>query len=221
MKENVHKKSYETLSQWVYRRKIIAFFSHWLFQGILYADKTEKAFRIFIDACLILFFFLVLSNFISYQISIIFSLIIGHTLNAIFNGQMLSVIHGSSQPRNLQDLTGYAILLKKRISKEKSIHAAAIYGSFCRGETTESSDLDIRIIRKRGMINGLRSCSFVLIERSRALFNKFPLDIYVLDNTKHLKMKIREDETPVVLYDSEGVLKNLYKKVNYLENSLQ
>ena len=42
------------------------------------------------------------------------------------------------------------------------------------------------------------------------------MDIYVLDNTKHLKTKIREDEIPVVLYDSEGILKKLYSKVNYL-----
>src|SRR5512139_548805 len=179
MKEDATAKSYVPLSEKIYRWKVLAFFSHWLFQGILYADKTEKAFRILIDACLIIIFFLVLINFVSYPISFIISLILAHTINAIFNGQLLSVSHGVLKSRNLQDLTDYALLLKKRISDEKSIHAAAIFGSFCRGETSETSDLDVRMVRRRGVINGLRSCSFCLSERTRALFHKFPLDIYV------------------------------------------
>ena len=219
MKEDI--KNNISISKFVYQNKILAFFTHWLFQGILYADKTEKTFRILIDIVLTIIFFLVFINFINYQISIVLSWFISHTLNAIINGQIFVVIRNYKTKRNKQDFTDYAKLLKKRILEEKSINAAAIYGSYCRGEVSESSDLDVRIIRKHGFINGLRSCFFGLTERTRALLKKFPIDLYILDGTKHLTSKIREDEKPIVLYDSEGILKKLYGKIYYLDNGFQ
>ena len=212
MKENTR-----TRDNWfhlIYRKKIVAFFVHWIFQGILYADKTEKVFKIFIDVCLTLFFFFVFINFIDNSMSIILAFIIAHTFNATLNGQMFVVARHFGESRNFQDLTNYIEGLKERISNERSIQAAAIYGSFSRGEAKESSDLDVRIIRRRGIVNGLRACSFGLFERSRALFNKFPLDLYVVDTTKHLS-KLRDDEIPIVLYDPELIFEKLDKEVTY------
>jgi predicted nucleotidyltransferase len=90
--------------------------------------------------------------------------------------------------------------LKYRAERETSIQLIAIYGSMSRKELSESSDLDVRILRKKGFLNGLKACLFGSFERTRSLFNKFPLDLYVIDSKDHLS-KTREDETAIVIYD--------------------
>jgi hypothetical protein len=43
------------------------------------------------------------------------------------------------------------------------------------------------------------------MERSKALFNRFPLDMYIIDSTKHL-IKMRNDENPSALYNPNNIL---------------
>jgi hypothetical protein len=87
--------------------------------------------------------------------------------------------------------------LAARIGREPAITAAIACGSVVRGEWHEAADLDLRLLRAPGTLNGLRSCWFLLAERTRALFACFPLDAYVLDHEASLS-KLREDE---VKYD--------------------
>ena len=72
---------------------------------------------------LTLIFFFLLKVFIIYQISIVISWIIAHTINAVINGQLFVVIRNYGISRNLKDFTDYAMLLKNRILNEKSIFA--------------------------------------------------------------------------------------------------
>jgi L-malate glycosyltransferase len=208
--------SHDFWIHFIYSNKILALFIHWVFQGILYADRTEKIFRIFIDIIFTLFFYFILSFIINTLISIIVAFIIAHTINSIFNGQMFVVARHFGRSRNPHYRTNYIKRFKKRISKEKSIQAAAIYGSFSRGEAKFDSDIDVRIIRKSGVINGIRACSFGLSERSRALFDEFPLDLYVIDGSEHL-LKLRIDEVPLVLHDPIRMLEKIYGEVDYLD----
>lgn len=202
----------------IYSKRIFALFVHWFFQGILYADKTERAFRFSIDASLTLIFFSIFSTFMRSSVGMILAFIIAHTLNSFLNGQIFVVERHFSTSRNSQNVATYIEGFKKRIIKEQSIQAAAIYGSYSRGEAKENSDVDVRIIRRCGVINGLRACSFGLLERTRALLNKIPLDLYVVDSTKHL-LKLRKDEVPIVLYDPSGVLNISAKKAGSLESN--
>lgn len=190
----------------IFKFKIIVIFTNWMFQGLLYADRTERAFKIILDTALTiaLYFTIPIPNVIS---RIFLAFLMSHTLNWIFNGQLFALAKNFGIVHNdPQRIIDYANAIKIRASRERSIDCVAVYGSLSREEIKTTSDLDVRIIRKSGFINGFRACMFGLMERSRALFNRFPLDMFIVDGTDHL-LKMRADEAPQILYDSNGILK--------------
>lgn len=191
-------------------KKSVIIGSHWLFQGLLKMDRTERIFKILIDISLFVALSVIMMKSMGFYMSIFLAVFVAHSLNWIFNGQIFVSLKNLSLTENeLEDFIIYSKNLKKRISNEESIIAAAIFGSLSRDELKSSSDLDVRIIRKPGFVNGFRGCVFVLLERSRAFFSKFPLDIIVLDNLESLK-KLRKDEPPVVIHDPNKVFEEMH-----------
>jgi predicted nucleotidyltransferase len=190
----------------IFNFKAVVILTNWVFQGLLYADRTERAFKIILDITLtvVLFFAIPLPNAI---IRLEIAFLISHTFYWIFNGQLFAlaknfgVVH--NEPQRIID---YANEIKERATKEKSIACVAVYGSLSREEIKSTSDLDVRIIRKTGFINGFNACMFGFRERNMALFNKFPLDLFVVDSPKHL-LNMRSDEIPQLLYDPNNILK--------------
>lgn len=172
---------------------------NWFFQSILYMDRTERAYKLFLELIFALLTFVIISPLTPLWLAIVISLVNGHSLNWLLNGHLFGLLktfeYGEIDP---QKLNGYISGFKKRLSEEKSIDEALCYGSLARGEMNNHSDLDVRVIRKKGFVNGIRSCNFVFFERSRALFLKFPLDIYVLDDSSGLSL-LRDDEVPIRL----------------------
>ena len=173
-------------------------FSSWLFQGILYMDKTEKAFKFFFDMLLFIILALFLNLYLNSFPALCIALLLSHTFNWIFNGQIFVLMKNLKLIRtDIKDFNQYITNLKKKAENEKSIYIISLIGSLSRDELKETSDLDIRIIRKKGFINGIGACMFTMTERSKAFFNKFPLDIYVGDNLKFLK---KVDEQSIIIF---------------------
>ena len=183
---------------------------NWIFQSILYMDRTERIFKL---VCDILFFSLVLfivSPITDLSVALIVAFAIGHTINWISNGHIFSLLKTFGCIDTSEEQFETFIQQLSRLAKqETSILAVACYGSISRGTLKKTSDLDVRLIRKSGFINGVRSCIFMLLLRSRAFLAAFPLDGYVLDDTRGL-MKMRSDEKPVIVHDPSSVLKNWY-----------
>lgn len=182
----------------IFRYKIVIILTNWLFQGLLYADKTERIFKLSFDFILTSILYCFIFYSVNY-VNLLISFLISHTFNWIFNGQLFALAKNFNIVHNdPQRIIDYAYELKRRASKEESVNCVILYGSLVREEIKSTSDLDIRIIRKRGIFNGFKACIFGLKERSRALFHRFPLDLYIIDNAKHL-LKMRHDEKPVIL----------------------
>jgi L-malate glycosyltransferase len=179
---------------------------NWTFQSLLYMDKTEKAFKLLLDLILLIIFYIPLNGFLSPILSLIISFIMAHTINWIFNGHVFALLKTfgiiKTEPEKFTD---YINNLKIRSSKEDSILLVAMFGSISRNELKETSDLDIRIIRKKGFINGIKTGLFVMLERSKSFFKRFPLDIYVLDDIRGLK---KFDENPNIIYVNENRLES-------------
>lgn len=170
---------------------------NWAFQSILYMDKTERNFKIVLDLIFFSGFFMIIKNYFPFPETILFSFITGHSCNWLFNGHLFGLLktfeYGSIDPENF---LAYVQDFKVRCSRQNSISEIWGFGSLARDELTNHSDFDVRIIRKKGMMNGIKSCFFVLFERTRALLSGFPLDIYLLDDSKKIgKMA----ETPIHL----------------------
>lgn len=188
----------------IFKFKIIVIFTNWLFQGILYSDKTEKMFKLCLDVIFTFIFFRLVFDPSNY-INLLLAFLMSHTFNWVFNGQLFALAKNFGIVYNdPEKIIDYAYSVRDRASVEGSISCIIIYGSLVREEIKSTSDLDLRIIRKKGFLNGLRACIFGFKERSRALFYRFPLDMYIVDSSKHL-LKLRQDENPVVLYDPDRI----------------
>lgn len=169
---------------------------HWVFQGMLYMDRTERLFKIVLDA-IIIAAFVVTFGFASQ--TLIIGFLIGHTLNFVFNGQINVVLKSFGISRVKKDgLLGFLDEFARRVDGEPSIFYAAAFGSVSREQLADSSDIDIRVIRAPGLLAALRSCVFVMVERTRAMLTGVPLDIFVLDNERGLA-KLRADEPPLTI----------------------
>jgi hypothetical protein len=173
---------------------------HWVFQGMLIMDKTEKVFKILIDIFLTLVLSQLFIKSLERWIALLLGLLIAHTINFIFNAHYWTVLkHYGYINLTYEAFERYIQEITHRIEKEPSITYGAIYGSLAREEGWRpSTDLDLRLIRRRGLVNGIRACSFTMRERSLALFRKFPIDLYLLDSSKPL-VKMRCDENPIII----------------------
>lgn len=191
----------------LFKFKLFIIISNWIFQGMLYADKTERAFRLLLDGLMTLILYAFFINLIQGAYTVLtFSFFVAHTVNWIFNGQLFVLgRYVGVKPKKQDHFDKYINKLKYRAEREKSIKLVAVYGSMSRNDLSESSDLDVRILRKRGFLNGLNACLFGFSERTIALFSRFPLDMYVIDSPNHL-LKMRSDEVPEILYDPHNIL---------------
>ena len=87
-----------------------------------------------------------------------------------------------------------------------SISAIVAFGSLSRGEFTETSDIDMQIVRTPGIFNWVKANAFGFYLRSVAFLRKIPLDLYVLDGVNQIGRHISPHEPPIVVYDPTNAL---------------
>jgi thymidylate kinase/predicted nucleotidyltransferase len=200
-------------SPWMQRlvhRKEGALAVHWLFQGLLYMDPTERRIKLGIDLLLSLLFGSLLKRRLRIVPAFGLGLIAAHTLNFIFNGQIFGVLkHFGGVRHTWDEFNGEVERMRRKAAEEPDIVYAAAFGSLARSEWSPTSDLDVRLVRAPGLRSALRVGWFAIRERARANFIRFPLDLYVLDRYESLE-RMSEKE-PVYLAGSEnGTVQDRY-----------
>jgi predicted nucleotidyltransferase len=199
VEKSVYAKVQSPLLKWLLGNKPGVLMSHWLFQGMLYMDKTERIFKLGLDFFLLLLFYPLLRRRLPIRTSLVTGAIAAHTLNFFFNGHLWGALkHFGGITRTAQEFDAEVERLRRRVQDEPSIVFAAAYGSLARDEWTPTSDLDVRLVRAPGLRNGWRASLFTMQERSRALIKGFPLDIFVFDGEASLS-KLAERQSPVIL----------------------
>jgi L-malate glycosyltransferase len=181
--------------------------SSWFFQGILYMDATERLFKIIFDLSLIMLI-LVTMDISSYH-NVLIAIILGHSLDWIINGQIFVLLKNLQLTETkIETFSSYLSQLAEEVKSQKCIAAVAAFGSLSRGQIKNSSDLDIRVIRKKGFINAINTYKFIVILRFFAFYNQFPLDVYMLDDIRTISSHINK-ESPVIIYDPNKILNNI------------
>ena len=190
------------------RSPLVAVVMHWTFQSLFYMDPTERWFKITLDLVLTLLGGIVLRVWLHWQVAWLIAFVVAHTLNFLFNGQLWGVLkHYGMVSHTYEEFYRYVQGLGERIEREPSVRYAVVYGSLSRRQWSPSSDLDARIVRHPGIVNGVRACWFLLRERSYALIARFPLDVYVLDSESALG-KLCPDEHAIRLDGSTSAFAN-------------
>lgn len=178
----------------------VLIFSNWLFQGIFYMDRFEKTIRVLLEFIWVALLSLMLFQFLGILTSILFSIIIVHTIDWILNCQFFALfkkfgwVHTSFEKFNF-----FNSALEKLGSRNKGIESILLCGSISRGSQTNESDLDVRVIRRGGLINGIRAYAFCVWARFMAFIKAFPLDLYLFDEIESLK-KVRSTERLITLW---------------------
>jgi thymidylate kinase len=187
------------------RSMLVAVMLHWTFQSMFFMDRTERWFKIGMDALLTLAGTLVLQFVIPWPAAFLLAFLTAHTINFFFNGQLFALLKNYGYVEHTYlEFRDYAQGLASRAMAEPSIQYVALYGSLSRDAWTATSDLDGRILRRPGWINGVRSCWFLMGERTRAMNAGFPLDMYVIDRETTITDRLREDEKLVRLEPGSG-----------------
>jgi thymidylate kinase len=183
-----------------YSRAAVILSSSWLFQGMLYAGRTEIAFRLSTELGLLLLLAAGLALWIPLPLALAVGWAIAHSANWVFNGQPFVALRSTGQVRtDPQRFDRYLASFEVRARRTACLRFAAVYGSGWREGFSDHSDLDIKIVRKEGLWNGLKAMMFLMAERTRSTLSGFPLDIYVLDSTGHLRELEGDSEGVVIL----------------------
>jgi thymidylate kinase/predicted nucleotidyltransferase len=194
------------------KNKYIVLVSNWTFRGVLIRTWSERLFFLVVDLIFAFPIFILLSFQLGQVTSAMLSLAIAHTFNWAFNGNLWAFLTQSFLKRTgrtyyiARNIEYLEKLEKKVMDAFGSIETVAVFGSLSRDEFSETSDIDIKIIRKPGMLNCVKANIFALYLRSTAFVKKIPLDLFVLDDINQLKKHVRPDEPPIVIYDPNNVL---------------
>ena len=184
--------------------------SNWVFQGMRYMNAYEVFLKLALD--LIIFVIILLLWGGSVTVTSMFILaIIAHGINWIVNGHFFVLMrYVYPIPKTQQDFDEYVAGFALRAKRSRHVDGLAIYGSYCRGQLHEFSDLDVRVIVQGGLLSGMSGALFCVKERFIALFKVFPLDIYCCIETASLN-RLRDDEKPTIIFDKSGMLERYYQ----------
>ena len=169
--------------------------ANWLLQGSLIADRVENAIRLITDSAALLITYTLTG---SMPIALA-SLAAVHTINyiALSNSPIIWLYLNRSAgiERSITMLEQYI----RRRGVSDSIVCIAVFGSLARRAQTKHSDIDMRIARKKGVVNGIKSVAWTASLRVYALTNKIPLDVFITTADK-LTKNVRVDERVNVIF---------------------
>jgi L-malate glycosyltransferase len=173
--------------------------SHWLVQGMLYMDPTERRFKLSLDVVAALVLGSLLWRRLPQPVAVVAAVVSAHSLNFIFNGHL----RGALKWHHIGGVTSAVLerelpAIAARLGRTSAVAKAHAFGSLARGELHDGSDLDIRILRRPGLRAATVACTLALLERSRSLWTGVPIDIYVFDSAARMS-DMRSDEEPVDL----------------------
>ncbi len=207
------------------RAKLSGLITSFLHQGFFYLDTTERLARMVLEIVPTILLMWGFSFLFDHSWSNLYlwclAVVLVHALNWIFNSNWCAaVIFAFPSLRNPgeQATCRYLNAMGERLQNSRSISSVIVFGSVARGQWHDRSDLDLRLFRRRGLVNAVCAVAILLRERIIAVFLRQPLDIYLADGVEFL-MKMRKDEPPVFLTKNDRRLDEAYPdgKVTRLE----
>ena len=177
---------------------------------------AERLHRFVLELLLFyLLFEVVTAAAVSVDVAWVISFLMAHTINALFNGHPVALwrhAYGSAASDwTKEKFVRYIDGLHVRINNKPPAGVAAIcvMGSIVRGELRPTSDVDMAVIAKPGILNILLALNYLVLERVRAFLAGFPLDAYMYRNWRELEAKMRvNEEPPMFLYCTAPALQD-------------
>jgi hypothetical protein len=177
----------------------------WAHQGFFYLDRTQRIARVVFEIAPTLLLAGLIGRIGGIPLSRAGlwcgSWFVIHTLNWVCNSNWWAgLLFTFPHLRNRGDRAtcDYLNRMAGRLQRTRAISGALVFGSVSRGQWHERSDVDVRLLRRRGVWNAVAGVLMLTRERWIALWARQPLDIYLADDIAFLR-KMRDDEPPVFL----------------------
>lgn len=184
----------------------------WVLQAWHSTDRSEQILRALLELVFLYFIYQLVSSLFSDTslMTIIFSsLIITHTISWFITGNfwvyMLDSFKFVKNP-GIHGVIRFVELSRRWFLKVDGVEAILIYGSACRNMFHIRSDLDLRVIRRRGVFSGWVAVLIGYCIRVYSFFIRMPVDLQVVDSMAFLDEQMREDELPIVVYKRAGAV---------------
>lgn len=182
----------------------------WVLQILHSTDRTERRVRIGTEALLTggLWFALGAMGFLLDGTVRFWGVFVAiHSISWFFIGNfwvyMLDSFLWVKNP-GIEGVLKYVDFVRRKFVNNDLSEAVLIYGSMCRGMFHGRSDLDLRIIRRPGVLAGLRAVFVGFAVRVPAAMKKIPVDLQVVDSLEFLRRQMRSDERPIVVFLRPG-----------------
>lgn len=178
--------------------------ANWCFQGMRGMDRKELAFRLVLEALLVLLLAAVLRP--ATVMALPLALLLAHSLQFLLNGQLwVCARYCRFYPGDAARLEAATDRLARELAAIGWLEEAVLIGSRGGGRPGPRSDIDLRLIFPPGLRGWLLTNLLLLRLRSRALVAFLPLDLYAYDGPGSL-LRFRQDEPLRILLDRRGRL---------------
>jgi len=192
-------------------------FTNWLMQGIMHADKSEKAYKILFTVFFWIFFFSILFFVLELPlyISLFLGFIIAHTINWFVNCNFYVLfVHRmkwfkTTKPDLFNQLYAIQSRLENLSNKDWVLYSVS-HGGICKGTLNKHSDIDVSLIRKPGFKNLISAIIFYVKEKKYSDFKGVPLDIFICDTPENCIERSKRQKNPIVLFDPNDEVDNYY-----------
>ncbi len=192
-------------------------FTNWLMQGILHADKSEKAYKILFTVFFWIIITCVLFFGLSWKLnrSLFLGFVIAHTINWFINCNFYVLfVHRikwlkTTKSELFNQLYDIQERLEKLPNKDWLLYSVSL-GGICKGTLNEHSDIDVTLIRKPGFRNLIHSIIFYVKEKKYADLKGVPLDIFISDTPENCIQRSKRQKNPIVMIDHENKIDVFY-----------
>lgn len=178
-------------------------------------DRTERWLRILTELVLLSVVakcLLAVSLVHDWVGALLISSILVHFVSWLFIGNFWVYMLGSFlwvRNPGITKVLDYVSFCEGVFAATDACDAILIYGSMSRSMFHGRSDLDLRVVRRRGVWHALKAIYAGMYVRVVSFFRGIPVDLQVVDSMEFLTNSMREDELPIVVYSRySGIVPN-------------
>lgn len=182
----------------------------WALQAIHTLDRTERSLRLSLEILAIALTVSVMFT-VSGSLSgwlILCSAVPIHTVLWVCDSGWLTGMRdcvGCVRNRGVHRTIDYLDFTKRIIAESATANAVLVYGSLSRRTFHERSDLDLRILRRRGIGAAIRLFFLCIVLRICGMYKYgVILDLKMVDTAEFLGREMRSDERPIVIFCAPG-----------------
>ncbi len=190
----------------IFTNKYIILITNWLIQGSFIASPIENIVRFLLDATAFILSLILLGN-IWVAITM---LLITHTINYLLNSNAAHTrrffIKYPDIEERIEKIINY---IRENLTRYRGVKEVVIFGSSIRKELGEHSDIDLRVVYKKGLRNIINAYYFITKLRLFAIKNNIPLDAFLIcegDMLRDISLEERRKYKPIVIrrHDKES-----------------